>query len=411
MAGASQLPPRSPALPYGRQWIDEDDIAAVVDVLRSDWLTTGPRVAEFEGALAAATGAREAVAVSSGTAALHLTMLALRIRPGDEVIVPTLTFAASANCVVYCGGTPVFADVDAETLLIDPADVARRITSRTRAIVAVDFAGQPCDYAALRALADHHGLALVADACHSLGAAERGRPTGSLADLTCFSLHPVKNITTGEGGAITTDDELLARRLRSLRNHGVTSDRREREETGAWFYELVELGFNYRLTDFQCALGQSQLRKLPAWIERRQELARLYDTAFAGRPGIGRLAVRPDISHAYHLYVVRVAERDRVYGALRDVGIGANVHYIPVHLHPYYRDRFGTGEGLCPVAEAAYAEILSLPLFPQMEDEDAAFVVEALNAAVAGGALLVAGAALPAAATGATVLAVRAEAA
>ena len=383
MAAAPRLPRRAAPLPYGRQWIDEDDIAAVVDVLRSDWLTTGPRVAEFEGALAAATGAREAVAVSSGTAALHLSMLALRIGAGEEVIVPTLTFAASANCVVYCGGTPVFADVDAETLLIDPADVARRITPRTRAIVAVDFAGQPCDYDALRALADEHGLALVADACHSLGAAERGRPTGSLADLTCFSLHPVKNITTGEGGAITTDDELLARRLRSLRNHGVTSDRRERAETGAWFYEMVELGFNYRLTDFQCALGQSQLRKLPAWIERRQELARFYDTAFARNPAIGRLAVRPGVSHAYHLYVVRVAERDRVYGTLRDAGVGANVHYIPVHLHPFYRERFGTGAGLCPVAEAAYAEILSLPLFPQLRDEDAAFVVDALSAAVA----------------------------
>jgi perosamine synthetase len=382
MAVAPQLPRRATPLPYGRQWIDEDDIAAVVDVLRSDWLTTGPQVAGFEGALAVATGAREAVAVSSGTAALHLAMAALRIGPGDEVIVPTLTFAASANCVVYCGGTPVFADVDAATLLIDPADVARRITPRTRAIVAVDFAGQPCDYDALRALADKHGLALVADACHSLGAAERGRPTGSLADLTCFSLHPVKNITTGEGGAITTGDELLARRLRSLRNHGVTSDRRERAETGAWFYEMVELGFNYRLTDFQCALGQSQLRKLPAFIERRQEIARLYDAAFARVPGIGRLAVRPDVSHAYHLYVVRVADRDRVYGLLRDAGIGANVHYIPVHLHPYYRERFGTGEGLCPVAEAAYAEILSLPVFPQMCDEDVTFVVEALGAAV-----------------------------
>lgn len=383
MADVPQLPRRAGPLPYGRQWIDEADIAAVVDVLRSDWLTTGPRVAEFEGALAAATGAREAVAVSSGTAALHLTMLALHIAPGDEVIVPTLTFAASANCVVYCGGTPVFADVDAETLLIDPADVARKITPRTRAIVAVDFAGQPCDYDALRALADEHGLALVADACHSLGATERGRPAGSLADLTCFSLHPVKNITTGEGGAITTDDELIARRLRALRNHGVSSDRRERAESGAWFYEMVELGFNYRLTDFQCALGQSQLRKLPAWIERRQEIARLYDTAFAHDPGIRRLAVRPDVSHAYHLYVVRVADRDRVYGTLRDAGIGANVHYIPVHLHPFYRERFGTGEGLCPVAESAYAEILSLPLFPQMRDADAAYVVEVVRALAA----------------------------
>ena len=379
---APQPPRRSTPLPYGRQWIDEEDIAAVVDVLRSDWLTTGPNVAAFERALAAATGARQGVAVSSGTAALHLAMLALGIGPGDEVIVPTLTFAASANCVTYCGGTPVFADVDAATLLLDPAAVARLITARTRAIVAVDFAGQPCDYPALRALADAHGLALVADACHALGASLDGRPVGSLADLTCFSLHPVKNITAGEGGAITTDDEALAHRLRSLRNHGVTSDRREREETGAWFYEMVELGFNYRLNDFQCALAQSQLRKLPTWIDRRQQLAALYDSALAGVGGVGRLATRPGASHAYHLYVVRVAERDRVYAALREAGVGANVHYIPVHLHPYYRERLGTGPGLCPVAEAAYAEILSLPVFPKLADDDVAFVVETLRAAV-----------------------------
>ena len=369
-------------LPYGRQSIDEDDIAAVVEALRSDWLTTGPRVGSFEAALAAATGSREAVAVSSGTAALHLAMLALRIGPGDEVIVPTLTFAASANCVTYCGGTPVFADVDAETLLIDPAAVARLITPRTRAIIAVDFAGQPCDYPALRAIADAHGLALVADACHSLGASLDVRPSGSLADLTCFSLHPVKHITTGEGGAVTTDDELLARRLRSLRNHGVTADRREREAAGAWFYEMTELGFNYRLSDIACALGESQLRKLPAWIERRQELAARYDAKLGeALPGVGRLTARPGVSHAYHLYVTRVADRDTVFGLLRGAGIGANVHYIPVHLHPYYRERLGTGPGLCPVAEAAYAEIVSLPLFPQMGDADVDYVVDVLVSA------------------------------
>lgn len=375
---------RQAHLPYGRQWIDEDDIAAVVDVLRSDWLTTGPRVGSFERALAAATGAAEAVAVSSGTAALHLAMLALRIGPGDEVIVPALTFAASANCVAYCGGTPVFADVDPDTLLLDPADAERRITPRTKAIVAVDYAGQPCDYGALRSLADAHGLALVADACHSLGGADSGRPVGSLADLSCFSLHPVKHVTTGEGGAITTDDGLLARRLRSLRNHGITTDHRERAESGAWFYEMTELGFNYRLTDFQCALGESQLRKLGGWIERRQELAGLYDARVAALPGVRPLAVRPGVSHAYHLYVVRTAGRDGVFQALREAGIGANVHYVPVHLHPFYRERFGTGPGLCPAAEAAYAEILSLPLFPQLSGADVDRVVEALAAAGAG---------------------------
>ena len=369
-------------LPYGRQWIDDEDIAAVVAVLRSDWLMTGPNVEEFESAFAARTGAAEAVAVSSGTAALHLAVAALGIGPGDEVIVPSLTFAASANCVVYCGATPVFADVDPETLLLDVADAERRITPRTRAILAVDYAGQPCDYAALRALTAAHGLALIADASHSLGATDRDRSVGSLADLSCFSLHPVKHITTGEGGVVTTDDTDLARRLRVLRNHGIGTDHRQRAENGAWFYEMTELGFNYRLTDFQCALGVSQLRKLTGWIELRQELAAHYDEAFAAVDGIAPLARRAGASHAYHLYVVQVANRDEVFAGLRDRGIGANVHYVPVHLHPFYRERFGTGPGLCPVAESAYERILSLPLFPQLGAEDAAFVVAALRAEV-----------------------------
>ncbi len=369
-------------LPYGRQWIDDEDIAAVVAALRSDWLTTGPNVEEFESAFAARIGAVEAVAVSSGTAALHLAVAALGIGPGDEVIVPSLTFAASANCVVYCGATPVFADVDPETLLLDVADAERRITPRTRAILAVDYAGQPCDYAALRALTAAHGLALIADACHSLGASDRGRSVGSLADLSCFSLHPVKHITTGEGGVVTTDDTDLARRLRMLRNHGIGTDHRQRAENGAWFYEMTELGFNYRLTDFQCALGVSQLRKLTGWIELRQELAAHYDEAFAAVDGVAPLARRAGVSHAYHLYVVQVANRDEVFAGLRDRGIGANVHYVPVHLHPFYRERFGTGPGLCPVAESAYERILSLPLFPQLGADDAACVVAALRAEV-----------------------------
>lgn len=400
--------PGLPQLPYGRQAIDDDDIAAVVEALRSDWLTTGPRVGAFESDLAAACGTEHAVAVSSGTAALHLAMLALRIGPGDEVIVPTLTFAASANCVLYAGGTPVFADVLPDTLLVDPADVARRITPRTRAIVAVDYAGQPCDYPALRALADAHGLALVADACHALGGSLGGAPVGSLADLTCFSLHPVKHVTTGEGGAVTTDDGDLAARVRMLRNHGVTADRREREAAGAWFYEMVELGFNYRLSDVNCALGQSQLRKLPGWIARRQQLAARYDAALAaaasarhGAPGSALaaarpLARRPGLSHAYHLYVVRVPARDTVFGALRAEGIGANVHYIPVHLHPYHRERLGTGPGDCPVAEAAFAEILTLPLFPAMADADVDRVLEVLGRSLGAVAAAAASAVAPA---------------
>jgi perosamine synthetase len=378
-------PVRSTLLPYGRQSIDDDDVDAVVRVLRSDWLTTGPTVGGFERAFAEACGAIEAVAVCNGTAALHAAMYALGIGPGDQVIVPPMTFAASANCVVYQGGTPVFADVDPDTLLIASAEVEARIGPNTKAIIAVDYAGQPCDYDALRMIADRHGLPLVSDAAHSLGGTYRGRPVGSLADLTTFSLHPVKHITAGEGGMITTDDAVLAERMRVFRSHGITSDHRQREETGSWFYEMEDLGYNYRLTDFQCALGLSQLRKLPGWIRRRQEIARRYDEAFAGIPGIEPLAVQPDVSHAYHLYVVRVrsevvgAERARVFAALRAEGIGVQVHYVPVHLHPFYRERFGTGPGMCPAAEDAYEQIVSLPLFPAMSDSDVQDVIEAVS--------------------------------
>jgi perosamine synthetase len=370
-------------LPYGRQWIDEDDIAAVTEVLRSDWLTTGPKVAEFEDAFAEVVGAREAVAVSSGTAALHAAMFALGIGPGDEVIVPAMTFAATANCVVFQGGTPVFADVDPETLLLEPTGLEARITSRTKAIVAVDFAGQPCAYDELREIAARNSLAIVSDACHALGARYRDRPLGSVADLTAFSFHPVKHITTGEGGMVTTDDPGLAGRMRLFRNHGLTSDHRQRETQGTWSYEMVDLGFNYRLTDFQCALGLTQLRRLPGFLSRRREIARRYDEAFAGIPGVRPLTTRPDVAHAYHLYVVRVeGDRAAVFRALRAEGIGVNVHYVPVHLHPFYRSRFSTAPGLCPAAEAAYERILSLPIFPRMTDEDSQAVIDATCGAV-----------------------------
>jgi len=367
-------------IPYGRQLLDEDDIAAVVAVLRSDWLTTGPTVAEFEAAVASLAGAAHGVAVSSGTAGLHAAVFALGIGPGDEVIVPPMTFAATANAVVYLGARPVFADVDPGTLLIDPGSVAERITPRTKAVIGVDYAGQPCDWDALRGLAGKHGLALVADACHALGAADQGRPVGSLADITVFSFHPVKHVTTGEGGMAVTSDPHLAARLRLFRNHGIETDFRQREQKGSWFYEMTELGYNYRLTDIQCALGVSQLRKLPAFLARRREVAKRYDAAFAAGPEVVPLARREGVDHAYHLYVVRVADRDEVFVRLREAGIGVNVHYVPVHLHPYYRRVFGAGPGLCPVAEAAYERILSLPLHQGLSDVDAARVVEAVLA-------------------------------
>ncbi len=368
-------PVRSTMLPYGHQWIDEDDIAAVVEVLRSDWLTTGPKVAEFEKAFADFIGVTEAVAVSSGTAALHAAVYALGIGPGDEVIVPAMTFAASANCVVFQGGTPVFADVDPDTLLLDPQQVEAKITPRTKAIIAVDYAGQPCDYDALRGISNRRGLYLVADACHALGASYKGRPVGLLADLSTFSFHPVKHIATGEGGMITTDAPELARRMRDFRNHGITTDHRQREQRGSWFYEMVDLGYNYRLTDIQCALGLSQLRKLPVWVKRRKEIAQRYDAAFAETPAVRPLAIRADVSHAYHLYVIQVdltqlrATRAEVFAALRAENIGVNVHYIPVPWHPYYQG-LGYEKGQWPQAEMAYERIISLPMWAGMTDRD-----------------------------------------
>ena len=339
-------------IPYGRQWIDENDIQAVVEVLRSDWLTTGPKVAEFEQAFAGFVEAGEAVAVNSGTAALHAAMFALGIGPGDEVVLPSMTFVATANAVVFQGGTPVFADVDPDTLRIDPNAVADKITTRTKAVVAVDYAGQPCDYDALRTISNRNGLLLIADACHSLGAEYKGNKVGTLADMTVFSFHPVKHITTGEGGMVVTDHPDMATKMRIFRNHGITADHRQREEQGSWCYEMVELGYNYRITDFQCALGVSQLSKSPKWLARRQEIARVYDEAFAGFPYVMPLSVSNDVLHAYHLYVVRIMDKEpskkrkSVFKHLREKGIGANVHYLPVHLHPFYRKRFNTSAGL-----------------------------------------------------------------
>ena len=375
-------------IPYGRQAVDEGDIQAVARVLASDWLTTGPNVDAFEEAAAAYVGSRHAVAVSSGTAALHAAVYAAGIGPGDEVILPPITFVASANAVVYQGGTPVFADVDPETLLLDPASVEAKLTPRTKAIIGVDYAGQPCDYDALRAIAKRRGLVLIADGCHALGADDKGRRVGTLADLTTFSFHPVKPITTGEGGMVTTQSAPWADRMRRFRNHGITADFLQRERAATWFYEVTDLGYNYRLTDFQSALGLSQLRKLPAFLQRRRQIARAYDQAFLKHPAIRPLPVREGVTHAYHLYVVRLQEehasctRTELFTALRAAGIGVNVHYIPVHLHPFYRQRFQMGPGQCPAAEAAYERIISLPIFPAMTDQQVEDVVHAVREAI-----------------------------
>lgn len=376
-------PIRLETLPYGRHSITEQDVQAVVGVLRSDWLTTGPTVGQFEREFANLVGASEAVALSSGTAALHAAMHALRVGKGDEVIVPTLTFAATANCVVYQGATPRFVDVDPGTLLVDPARVEEVVNSRTKAILAVDYAGQPCDYEALREVAEPLGIPVVADACHALGAELDGTPVGGLADLSCFSLHPVKHVTTGEGGAVTTDKPELARRMREFRNHGITVDHRERADRGTWEYDIGELGYNYRLTDFQCALGSSQLSRLPEFVERRREIAAFYDEHLIDLPCVP-LVHREGVTHSYHLYVVQLdlarleVDRGGIFEALRAEGIGVNVHYIPVHLHPFYRTHYGTALGDFPVSESAYERILSLPIFPTMSRDDSQDVVKAL---------------------------------
>jgi len=372
-------------IPYGRQSIDKNDIEAVVEVLRSDWLTTGPKVPEFESALAKYVGAKFAAAVCNGTAALHAAMFALGIGPGDEVILPPMTFASTANCIVFQGGTPVFSDVDPDTLLIDPALIEGKITSRTKAIIAVDYAGQPCDYDALRNIAAKHGIFLVADACHALGAKYKDQIVGTLADMTVFSFHPVKHITTGEGGMIVTDNEKLDVRLRLFRNHGIATDYKQRDEQKTWFYEMLELGYNYRITDFQCALGLSQLKKLPSLLETRHMIASRYDDAFASVSTIQPLTVQKHVLHAYHLYVIKLNlktlgfSRDNLFLKLRNKGIGANVHYIPVYLHPYYRKHFDTHPNLCPIAEKAYDQILSIPIFPGMSDEDIKRVINIIT--------------------------------
>ena len=372
-------------LPYGRQSIDDDDVRAVIDVLRSDWLTTGPKVSEFEEAFAAKVGAAHAVSFSSGTAALHAAAAAAGLKQGDEAITTPMTFCATANCVLYCGAQPVFADVEPGTLLIDPEKVERAITPRTRALLPVDYTGHPADMDALMRLAEKHSLVIIEDACHALGATYRGRTIGSIAHMSVFSFHPVKHITTGEGGMVTTNDVELAARLRLFRNHGISSDHRQREHAGSFFYEMVDVGYNYRLTDIQCALGITQLRKLDASIARRRKIAAAYDAAFRGMSAIRPLQVHNDVEHAYHLYVAQFetelfeAGRAEIFAALRAEGIGVNVHYIPVHLHPYYRRRLRTQPGLCPVAEAAYERIVSLPMFPAMTDRDVEDVIEAVE--------------------------------
>ena len=391
LANHGGSPVRERLLPYGRQSLDDADIQAVVEVLKSDWLTTGPKVGEFEERFAAWVGVRHAVSFSSGTAALHGSAFAAGLGPGDEAITTPMTFCATANCILYQGATPVFADVSPDTLNLDPKEVSKKVSARTKAIFAVDYAGHPAALDELGQLAKAQFQSsqgpsplLIEDACHALGAEYHGKRVGGIADMTVFSFHPVKHLTTGEGGMVATNDARLAETLRCFRNHGISSEARERQEAGQWFYEMVLLGFNYRLTDIACALGLSQLEKLDANLARRREIAAQYASAFRDLSAILVPAVRDGVNPAWHLYPIRLnlgilsAGRSEIFRALRAENIGVNVHYIPVHQHPYYRERSKSKERY-PVAEEAYERLISLPMFHSMTAQDVEDVIHAVT--------------------------------
>ena len=354
---------------------------AVVDVLKSDFLTTGPKIAEFEQIVADYVGAKYAVAISNGTSALHAACFAAGIGPGDEVITTPLTFAASANCVLYCGGTPVFADVDPKTYNIDPEDIRRKITDRTKAIIAVHLAGQPCDMDAIHSIAREHGLIVIEDGAHALGSVYKGKKVGSMSDMTTFSFHPVKPITTGEGGMIVTDNEEFYKKMVLFRSHGITrDDSMMTRNDGPWFYQQFDLGYNYRITDIQCALGCSQMKKLDRFLARRKEIVARYNEAFADCDNIITPYQLSDTESGWHLYIVQVKNCDRrqVFEGMREKGIGVNVHYIPVYMHPYYQEH-GYENVHCANADEIYSHIISLPLYPGLTSEQQDYVIDTLK--------------------------------
>lgn len=374
-------------IPYGRQYIDEKDIEAVVKALKGDYLTTGPYIKEFEEKFAAKVGAKHAVAVSSGTAALHLACLAAEIKEGDEVITTPLTFAATANSVIYAGARPVFADIDKNTGNIDIKEIEKKITSQTKAIIPVHYAGLPCDMEKIKKLADRFELKIIEDACHALGARYKTTTMGdcTYSDMVVFSFHPVKHITTGEGGMITTNSEELYQKLSALRSHGIIRDKEKLkiQPHGAWYYEMQYLGFNYRMTDIQAALGISQLDKLDWFVKRRKEIAETYSRELKDLP-LELPFTGEGYYSSYHLYTIRIKKeagisRLEIYERLRQKNIYTQVHYIPVHTFPYYRERFGYSWGDYPMAEDWYKRVLSLPIFPGMSDEEINRVIKTVR--------------------------------
>lgn len=384
------LPVRSGKIYYGHQWIDETDIEAVAETLRSDFITCGPKVYEMERELEAYTGAKYAVAVSNGTAALHCACIATGIGPGDEVITTPITFAASANCALYVGAHPVFADINPETYNIDPKSIEDRITEKTKVVVAVDFTGQAVEFDAIRKICDDHNLVFIEDAAHSLATSYNGRKVGSLADMTTFSFHPVKTITGGEGGAITTNNKEYYKKLVLAHTHGITHDDSLMEETpheGPWYYEEIALGYNYRITDFQAALIVSQMKKLDQFVARRKEIVKRYDEAFNLIPEIIVQKEIPESDTCRHLYIIRLdldkltCTRREFFDAMSAENVQCQIHYVPVYWFPYYK-HLGYERGLCPNAEAVYKGIMSIPLYPKMSDQDVEDVIHAVKKVV-----------------------------
>jgi len=379
-------PVRSTPLYYGHQYIDEDDINAVAQVLRSDYLTCGPKITQLEQKLCELTGATYAVAVSNGTAALHIACLAAGLTEGDELITTPITFAASSNCALYCGATPVFADINDKTYNIDPIEIEKKINEKTKAIVAVDFTGQAADMAPIMEMASKRGIVVIEDAAHSIGTIYRGEAVGSIADMTTFSFHPVKTVTSGEGGAVLTNSKEFYEKLCLFRTHGITreSSLLEKESHGPWYYEQIELGFNYRLTDIQAALLLSQLDKLDIFKARRKEIVERYNTAFETLPEIVVQQEIPESDTTRHLYILRIRpdrltiDRKEFFQAMAAENIHCNVHYIPVYHHPYY-EKLGYPKGICPKAEALYEEMMSLPLYYAMSDTDVEDVITAVK--------------------------------
>lgn len=383
-------PVREKPIYYGRQYIDQEDVDAVVASLKSDLITCGPQAEALEKKICEITGAKYAVVVANGTAALHLAALTAGFQEGDEVIVSSITFAASSNCVLYCGAKPVFADIKSDTYNIDPASVRRLITPKTKGIIAVDFTGQAVEYEELRAICDEFGLVFIEDAAHSIGTKYKGQPVGSLADMTTFSFHPVKTVTAGEGGAITTNDYNMYRKLMRLRTHGITRNQEEmvNPTDAAWYNEQVELGYNYRITDFQSALLSSQLKKLPAFAARRKEIVKMYDEAFSDMPEIQIQREIPESDTVRHLYILRLnlellrCNRREFFDALYAEKTCPQVHYLPVYWHSYY-EKLGYEKGICPNAEAFYNEVMSIPLYYVLTDEDVMGVIKAVKKVVA----------------------------